>query len=97
LRAYQTTIVKYHSIQSLRVGANALYNQSRYAEERKTKRARKDTRKFRVHFDREKWKVERKSPKHSEKFKELLFNATRIYTQGKNDKQPPYCIHASEA
>jgi len=42
------------------------------------------------------WNVERKSPKPSEKFKELLSNATRIYTQAKNDKQPLYCIHAPE-
>jgi hypothetical protein len=41
--------------------------------------------------------VERKSPKPSENFKELLPNATHLYTQGKNDKQPPYCIHAPEA
>jgi hypothetical protein len=68
--------------------------------ERHIKRARpvlKDTRKFRDHIDRELWNVERKAPEPSEKFKELLSNATRIYTQGKNDKQPPYCIHAPEA
>jgi hypothetical protein len=57
----------------------------------------KDARKFRDHIDRELWDVERKSPKHSEKFKERISNATRIYTQGRNEEQPPYCIHTPEA
>jgi len=57
----------------------------------------KDTRNFRDHIDRELWNVERKLPKPSEKIKELLSNATRIYTQSKNNKQLPYCIHAPGA
>src|SRR5262249_18560210 len=57
----------------------------------------KDARKFRDHIDRELWNVERKAPKPSERFKELLFNATRICARGKNDKNPIFCIHAAEA
>ena len=40
--------------------------------------------------------VERKLSKPSKKFKELLSNATHIYTQEKNDKQKLYSIHAPE-
>src|SRR5262249_37676492 len=43
----------------------------------------KDTRKFFDHLDRELWNVERELPKPSERFKELLSNATRICTQGR--------------
>ena len=74
-----------------RDGAKALWNESRYVEGRQIKRVRpvlKDARKFRDQIERELWNVERKSPKLSEKFKELLC---------KNYNQPPYCVHAPEA
>jgi hypothetical protein len=57
----------------------------------------KDTKKFFDHLDRELWNVERKAARPSERFKEPPTNAIRICAQGKNDEQPPYCIHAPEA
>jgi IS5 family transposase len=79
-----------------RVGKKALYNQSRYARARQIKRAKKETKKLRNYLGRVLRDVERKLSKPSEKFKELLSNATRIYTQEKNDKQKLYSIHAPE-
>jgi transposase, IS5 family len=79
-----------------RVGKEALYNQSRYARAQQIKRARKETRKLRNYLGRVLRDVGRKLSKPSEKFKELLSNATRIYTQEKNDKQKLYSIHAPE-
>ncbi|HEY9502437.1 MAG TPA: IS5 family transposase [Pyrinomonadaceae bacterium] len=79
-----------------RVGKKALYNQSRYARAQQIKRARKETRKLRNYLGRVLRDVGRKLSKPSEKFKELLSNATRIYTQEKNDKQKLYSIHAPE-
>ena len=79
-----------------RVGKKALYNQSRYARAQQIKKAKKETKKLRNFLGRVLRDVERKLPKPSEKFKDLLVNATRIHTQEKNDKQKLYSIHAPE-
>ena len=79
-----------------RVGKNALYNQSRYARAQQINKAKKETKKLRNFLGRVLRDVERKLPKPSEKFKDLLANATRIHTQEKNDKQKLYSVHAPE-
>ena len=79
-----------------RVGKQALYNQSRYARAQQFKRAKKETKKLRNYLGRVLREVARKLPKPSEKFKELLANATRIHTQEKHDQQKVYSVHAPE-
>jgi transposase, IS5 family len=79
-----------------RVGKKALYNQSRYARAQQIKRAKKETKKLRNYLGRVLRDVERKHPKPSPKFKELLANAQRIHRQEKNNSPKLYSIHAPE-
>ncbi|MFN7943832.1 MAG: IS5 family transposase [Blastocatellia bacterium] len=79
-----------------RVGKKALYDQSRYARAQQIKRARKETRKLRNYLGRVLRDVERKHPKPSPRFKELLTTAARIHRQEKNDSPKLYSVHAPE-
>ncbi len=79
-----------------RLGKKALFKQGCYARARQIKRARKEEKKLGNYLGRVVRDVERKLPKPSEKFKELLGNAKRIQTQKKDDKQKLYSVHAPE-
>lgn len=79
-----------------RVGKKALEKQSRYARAGQFKRARKEQKTLKNFPGRVLREVERKLPKPSDKFKQLLTNAKRIHTQQREDKNKLYSVHAPE-
>jgi IS5 family transposase len=80
----------------VRVGKQRLFKQQCYARARQFKRAAREQKKLRTMLGRVLRDVERKLPKPSPKFKQLLANAKRIHTQKKDDKQKLYSLHAPE-
>lgn len=80
----------------LRLSKWALAQQSRYAQAKQWKRARKQTRKLRTYLGRVLRDIQRKCPRPGEKLKQLLQTAQRIHQQQKTDKGKVYSVHAPE-
>ncbi|MEO1523043.1 MAG: IS5 family transposase [Cyanobacteria bacterium J06633_2] len=80
----------------VRVGKQALFQQSRYRVARQLNRARKHTRKLRTYLGRVIRDIERKFPQPDTVMQTLLERATQIFQQQRNDTNKLYSIHAPE-
>jgi IS5 family transposase len=81
-----------------RVGKILLKQQSRYAQVKQFKRARRCARKLRTILGRVIRDIERKrqAPEQPKELDELLSRAKRIYAQERHDKGKLYSVHAPE-
>jgi IS5 family transposase len=80
----------------LRLGKRALIMSSRYAHARQMKRARREQKKLKTYLGRVYRDVLRNCPQPDASLAELLYNAQRILTQQRNDKNKLYSLHAPE-
>ena len=80
----------------VRVGKQALFQQSRYRAAKQLKRAQKQTRKLRVYLGRVIREIERKLSQPSPEMQTLLERAKRIYQQQRTDSAKLYSMHAPE-
>ena len=77
----------------VRVGKQALLQQSRYAHAKQFKRAKREERKLRTMLGRVIRDVERKSVSPSRELKELLVLVKRLHAQKRTDKNKLYSLH----
>jgi len=77
----------------VRVGKQALLQQSRYAHAKQFKRAKREERKLRTMLGRVIRDVQRKVADPSPELKELLALSTRLHQQKRNDKRKLYSLH----
>jgi len=79
-----------------RVSREALYWQSRYANAKQYKRARKQTRRLRTYLGRVIRDICNKETKPDEELQQLLELSQRIYEQQRDDKNKVYSVWAPE-
>ena len=77
----------------VRVGKQALLQQSRYAHAKQFKRARRETRRLRTLLGRVIRDVQRKAVDPSPELKELLALSSRLHQQRRLDKRKLYSLH----
>jgi len=80
----------------VRVGKQALLQQSRYAHAKQFKRAKREERKLRTMLGRVIRDVERKAVSPSRELKELLVLVKRLHAQKRTDKGKLYSLHEPE-
>lgn len=81
---------------TVRLSKWALAQQSRYAQAKQWKRARKQTRKLRTYLGRVLRDLRRRCAQPGEQLGSLLQVAQRIYRQQRTDKGKVYSVHAPE-
>jgi IS5 family transposase len=80
----------------LRLGKVALIKSGRYAHARQMKRARREQKKLKNFLGRVYRNIVRNCPQPDEELSQLLYNAKRLLTQQRHDKNKLYSLHAPE-